>query len=164
MSLTLEQLDQFGSLDTLPFSLDNNWTDEGVCGPFTLEGLDAFGSIDSLGFSLDDNIWNLTTTCAKVASAEVTGTGTLTATADFRLPITVEASITGVGLLCCRCFPSPISGRGDYRVGQSICKRLSYSDGRRGHIGFWKPLSLCAKGSVRRRVYNRLWKPYSGRV
>jgi hypothetical protein len=42
MSLTLEQLDQFGSLDSLPFSLDNNWTDEGVCGPFTLEGLDAF--------------------------------------------------------------------------------------------------------------------------
>jgi hypothetical protein len=66
MSLTLEQLDQFGSLDSLPFSLDNNWTDEGVCGPFTLEGLDPFGSIDSLGFSLDDNIWNLsTTTCAK---------------------------------------------------------------------------------------------------
>jgi hypothetical protein len=42
MSLTLEQLDQFGSLDSLPFTLDNNWTDEGVCGPFTLEGLDAF--------------------------------------------------------------------------------------------------------------------------
>jgi hypothetical protein len=62
MSLTLEQLDQFGSLDSLPFSLDNNWTDEGVCGPFTLEGLDPFGSIDSLGYSLDDNIWNLSTT------------------------------------------------------------------------------------------------------
>jgi hypothetical protein len=29
MFLTLEQLDQFGSLDDLPFSLDNNWTDRG---------------------------------------------------------------------------------------------------------------------------------------
>jgi hypothetical protein len=104
MSLTLEQLDQFGALDTLPFSLDNNWTDEGVCGPFNLDTLDAFGSIDTLGFSLDDNIWTLTTTCSKVASAEVTGTGTLTATADFRLPITVEASITGVGLLAADAF------------------------------------------------------------
>jgi hypothetical protein len=65
MSLTLEQLDQFGSLDTLPYSLDNNWTDEGVCGPFTLEGLDAFGSIDSLGFSLDNAIWLSTTTCQR---------------------------------------------------------------------------------------------------
>ena len=99
MSLTLEQLDQFGTLDSLPFSLDNNWTDEGVCGPFTLEGLDAFGSIDSLGFSLDDNIWLSTTTCAKVAYAEITGTGTLEATADYRLPITIAGSITGVGTL-----------------------------------------------------------------
>ena len=63
-----------------------------------------FGSIDSLGFSLDDGIWLSTTTCAKIASAEITGTGTLTATADFRLPIFISGSITGVGTLTSDAF------------------------------------------------------------
>ena len=48
MSLTLEQLDAFGSLDTLPFSLDANWETDGICGPYPLELLDYFGDLDSV--------------------------------------------------------------------------------------------------------------------
>jgi hypothetical protein len=164
MSLTLEQLDQFGSLDSLPFSLDNNWTDEGVCGPFTLEGLDPFGSIDSLGYSLDDGIWLSTTTCAKIASAEITGTGTLTATADFRLPIFISGSIAGVGTLTSDAFLERLAAGAITGFGSLSASVSRTTDGRRGHLRFWKPLGLCAEGSVRRRVYNGYRKPYGGCV
>ena len=95
--LTLEQLDQFGALDDLPFSLDNNWTDEGVCGPFTLEGLDQFSTnLDALAFSLDSDVWN--TACIKLArGVSFVGSGSLTVLLpDF---VTAEAAFTGEGTL-----------------------------------------------------------------
>lgn len=118
-TIGLEGLDQFGTLDSLPYSLDNNWTDEGICGPFTLEGLDQFsGNIDALPFSLDSTVWN--TACIKLeqnvsftgtgnltvllpdfifAEAAITGTGSLTASADFVSPELASASFAGTGTL-----------------------------------------------------------------
>lgn len=96
-TITLEQLDQFGTLDSLPFSLDNNWTDEGICGPFNLEQLDQFNTnLDAIQISLDSIIWD--TACIKLERGlSFTGTGSLTVS----LPefITAEADFTGVGTL-----------------------------------------------------------------
>jgi len=43
--LTLEQLDVYGSLESVPYSLDHNFYTGKVCGPWTLDELDAFGLI-----------------------------------------------------------------------------------------------------------------------
>ena len=84
--LTLEELDRFGSLDSLPFSLDSNWMDCGIQGPFTLEELDYFStSIDALAFSLDSPVWASADTeiCLIYAPQNITGVGTVNAAAEF---------------------------------------------------------------------------------
>ena len=57
--LTLEQLDVYGSLESVPYSLDNTFYDGKVCGTWTLDQLDAFGSLDSLVLSLEHNYFLL---------------------------------------------------------------------------------------------------------
>jgi hypothetical protein len=108
--LTLEQLDQFGSLDDLPFSLDANWVEDGICGPYSIELLDYFGTIDSIEFSLDDEIWTLDTTCITLASAVITASGVVDASAEVFIGI--DGAISASGTLsvsadrnpCCRRF------------------------------------------------------------
>jgi len=57
--MTLEELDVYGSLENVPYSLDNTFYNNGttICGPWTLDQLDYFGSLDNLPFSLDDPVW-----------------------------------------------------------------------------------------------------------
>ena len=66
VGLTLEQLDQFGSLDALAYSPDSplwNSTDQkDVTGPWSIDGIDAFNTnLDALAFSLDSPVWNTAT-------------------------------------------------------------------------------------------------------
>ena len=70
--MTLEELDVYGSLENVPYSLDNTFYDNGtkVCGPWTLDQLDYFGSLDNLPFSLDDPIWT-TGACFTLATGEI---------------------------------------------------------------------------------------------
>lgn len=67
MAAGLEQLDAYGALDELPWSLDDPVWDllfpaeiPDQCGTFTLEMLDNFGTLDSLAYSLDDPFWQQT--------------------------------------------------------------------------------------------------------
>jgi hypothetical protein len=67
MAAGLEQLDAYGALDDLPWSLDDPVWDllfpaeiDDQCGTFTLEMLDNFGTLDSLPYSLDDVFWQQT--------------------------------------------------------------------------------------------------------
>lgn len=128
-TLTLDQLDQYGTLDSLPFSLDNNWTDEGICGPFTLEGLDQFSTnLDELQFSLDSEVWN--TACIKLERGlSFTGTGSL----NVVLPefITAEAAFTGTGTVVAGAFVTRnvealIAGTGTLTSGST---RIRFVDG-----------------------------------
>lgn len=118
-TIGLEGLDQFGTLDSLPYSLDNNWTDEGICGPWTLEQIDQFNTnLDAIELSFDSASWD--TACIKLqvgisftgtgnlsvvlpdfvfAEAAITGTGTLTASADLVAPELASASFAGSGNL-----------------------------------------------------------------
>ncbi len=96
--LTLEELDRFGSLDDLPFTLDANWMDCGIQGPFTLEELDYFStSIDALAFSLDSPIWTSPDTeiCLVYQPQVITGVGTVNAIPEFSK--TAQAIITANG-------------------------------------------------------------------
>jgi len=146
-TLTLDQLDQYGTLDSLPFSLDNNWTDEGVCGPFTLEGLDQFNTnLDELQFSLDSEVWN--TACIKLERGlSFTGTGSL----NVVLPefITAEAAFTGTGTVVAGAFVTRdvqglISGTGTLT---SASTRIRTVDGAIAGDG-----SLSADGTRERLV------------
>jgi len=85
VNLTLEQLDQFGSLDSLTLSLDssdwNSTTQKNVTGPWVLEGLDAFSSsIDSLAISLDSELW--ATAYLWDGVADITANATVVANAE----------------------------------------------------------------------------------
>jgi hypothetical protein len=104
--LTLEELDRFGSLDDLPFTLDANWMDCGIQGPFSLEELDYFStSIDALAFSLDDAIWTSPDTeiCLVYQPQLITGTGTVNATAEFfkdaQAIITANGQVVAAGIV-----------------------------------------------------------------
>jgi len=44
MALTLEQLDQFGTLEQVPYSFDHTWQTDEVCGDWRLEDIDSFGT------------------------------------------------------------------------------------------------------------------------
>lgn len=134
-TISLEGLDQFGTLDSLPFSLDNNWTDEGICGPWTLEQIDQFsGNIDAIELSFDSVAWD--TACIKLqqnvsytgtgtltvllpdfifAEAAITGTGTLTASAELLEPQQASAAFTGTGSLVASAdLVGPISAQASF--------------------------------------------------
>jgi len=56
MALTLEELDQLGTLDSMPqYPLDSTWYVDKVCGPWTLDAMDAFGTLDSLNLAMDSD-------------------------------------------------------------------------------------------------------------
>ena len=95
MAATLEQLDQYGSIDELPFSLDDpNWdvifpneiADN--CYVFTLENLDIYGSIENVPFSLDDPFWEKYR-CDKY--------GTITANAESYVTVNGYRIYSGAG-------------------------------------------------------------------
>ena len=48
MPLTLEQLDVYGSIENVPYSLDNTFYDGKVCGPWTLEQLNNLSEFQEL--------------------------------------------------------------------------------------------------------------------
>ena len=98
---TLETLDAWGTLDSLPYSLDHSfWTTvnlwdgaatpagagtasatgsvtlNDITGPFTLEQLDNFGTVDSIYYSFDSSIW--ATASVLKGAASVTGSATFT--------------------------------------------------------------------------------------
>ena len=125
--LTLEELDRFGSLDSLPFSLDANWMECGIQGPFTLEFLDYFStSIDSLSFSLDDPIWESADTeiCLVYAPENITGTGTVNATAQFfetaQALITANGQVSASSTLL-RTIKGAIDGIGTVSASAELC-------------------------------------------
>ena len=91
MAAGLEQLDAYGALDDLPWSLDDPVWDllfpnyiEDVCAPYTLEQLDAFGTLDSLAYSLDDPFWQ-EIRCDRYAYGVVWAKANLTAVANYRV-------------------------------------------------------------------------------
>ena len=81
--MTLEQLDVYGSLENVPYSLDNTFYDIGttVCGPWTLDQLDAFGSLDNLAISLDSSLWT-TNACINISDALITANAAVVADAN----------------------------------------------------------------------------------
>ena len=118
MPLTLEQLDQFGNLEQIPYSFDHNWETDEVCGSWTLEELDNFGNLDSIQISFDNAIW--TTACIKFPSASITADATVSAdgvrqrtgeaiitanatvVADGQRVLVGEATITATGTVVAR--------------------------------------------------------------
>jgi hypothetical protein len=80
--MTLEQLDVYGSLENVPYSLDNTFYDNGttICGPWTLDQLDAFGSLDNLAISLDSSLWT-TNACINLSDAVITSDADITSSA-----------------------------------------------------------------------------------
>ena len=77
MPLTLEQLDQFGTLEQVPYSFDHTWETDEVCGNWRLEDMDSLGNLDQLKISFDDPVW--TTLCVKFPSASIAADATVTA-------------------------------------------------------------------------------------
>ena len=81
MPLTLEQLDQFGTLESMPqYSLDHDWYADKVCGNWTLDELNNFGNLDTIQISLDSAVWG--TACIYLdAPAAVTASASVAASA-----------------------------------------------------------------------------------
>lgn len=90
MAAGLEQLDAYGALDELPWSLDDPVWDllfpaeiPDQCGTFTLEMLDNFGTLDSLAYSLDDPFWQQTI-CTRFGQGVSWAKANVSATANAR--------------------------------------------------------------------------------
>ena len=103
MAAGLEQLDAYGALDDLPFSLDDpNWDllfpalIEDQCRPFSLEDLDAWGTIENLPYSLDDPFWEQIR-CDKFGQAVAFNTAMVTANANASFA--ANASISANALI-----------------------------------------------------------------
>lgn len=99
MPAGLEQLDAYGTLETLPFSLDDpNWDllfpaeipDQ--CSTFTLEQLDNFGNMETLPYSLDDPFWQQII-CIKFGQGVAYGAGFVDASANATF--SASADVTG---------------------------------------------------------------------
>ena len=91
MAAGLEQLDAYGALDELPWSLDDPVWDllfpaeiPDQCGTFTLEMLDNFGTLDSLPYSLDDAFWQQTI-CSRFGQGVSWGKANVEANANYRV-------------------------------------------------------------------------------
>ena len=58
MALTLEELDQLGTLESMPqYPLDATWYVDKVCGPWSLDAMDAFGTLDTINLQMDSDAW-----------------------------------------------------------------------------------------------------------
>ena len=77
MALTLEQLDQFGTLEQVPYSFDHNWEVDEVCGDWRLEDMDSLGNLDTLTVSFDDPVW--LTLCVKFPGAAISASADVVA-------------------------------------------------------------------------------------
>ena len=84
MAYSLEQLDVYGSIENVPYSLDNSFYDGKVCGSWTLEQLDNFGSLDSLTLPLDSELW-VTGACINIADVTIDANAVLMASAERTL-------------------------------------------------------------------------------
>lgn len=98
MAAGLEQLDAYGSLDELPWSLDDPVWDlffpaeiADDCGTFTLEMLDNFGTIDSLPYSLDDPFWQKII-CTKFAQGVSWGQANVSSNANASFSASADVS------------------------------------------------------------------------
>ena len=80
--LTLEELDQLGTLDSMPqYPLDSTWYVDKVCGPWSVDSMDAFGTLDSLNLAMDSAAWGTASIYfdapANITSAATNGSHTL---------------------------------------------------------------------------------------
>lgn len=114
---TLEQLDFFGTLETLSHSLDDAYWVSGsavvkdtsgaisvsttataevstdISAPFTLEQLDAFGTLETLSHSLDDSYWVSGSARIRLVTGSAAASTTGTATGLIEKIVTASASV-----------------------------------------------------------------------